>query len=794
MKIKLQWLNELVDLKGIGLTELVEKISLYSVEVEGVRKLVDVEGLVIGHVLTKVQHPNADKLSLLTVDVKEEVLEIICGAANVDVGQYVIVAKAGAVLPGNFKIKKSKIRGIYSNGMVCSLEELGIDHKFVDEVYHDGIYYFNEPQKIGSDAIKVLNLDDVVLDLDITPDRGDLLSMLGIALDLSAIFNRPLKPLAYKTIYDDFSEQIDVKISTDKCLTYYASVIKDVEIKKSPTWIISRLIAFGIRPINNCVDITNYILALFGQPLHAFDYRLLGNKIEVRNAAVNEEIITLDGEKRKLTDNDIVITNGKKPVALGGVMGGFDTEITKDTKDIVLEAAVFDPITIRKTASRLGFRSESSYRYERGVDLNRTKLALDYALYLFKTLANAKVSKEYSFAGIEKIVDKKIKLDVKDVSSILGIKINREEIVKILESLHFTVDENLVVSVPNRRSDINIKEDLIEEIVRIYGYDKLPSTLPKDDMIGKLTTDQKNIRKIKMILSELGLAEIITYSLVGDKENKEFTYFHDQNGEQIKLLMPLSNEHKSLRLGLLPSIVEVCKYNFAHRNFDLAFFEISSVYYSVNKKTKERKFLTGAMVNQFSNTLWNGKEEIVDFYLVKGILEHLFKLLGIKASFIPTETVSGELHPKRTAEILIGKEKLGFLGQLHPQYAKDNDIDEVYVFDLDLDLLLENVNLEVVYEPISKIPFVERDIAVIVKEDVLANSLVESIYASDRALLKDVKIFDLYRGENVGDDEKSIAIKLIFGADKPLVDEDISKSIKKIVNDLEYRFNAKLRS
>lgn len=794
MKIKLQWLNELVDLKGIGLNELIENISLHSVEVEGVEKLVDAEGLVIGHVLTKTQHPNADKLSLLTVDVKDEVLEIICGAANVDVGQYVIVARVGTVLPGDFKIKKSKIRGIYSNGMVCSLEELGIDNKYIDEEYHDGIYYFKEPQEIGSDAIKALELDDFVLDLDITPDRGDLLSMLGFAFDISAIFNRSLKPLAYEPIYDDFSSQIDVKISTDKCLTYYASVIKDVEIKKSPTWLISRLIAFGIRPINNCVDITNYILALFGQPLHAFDHKLLGNRIEVRNAAVNEEIITLDGEKRKLTDNDIVITNGKKPVALGGVMGGFDTEITKDTKDIVLEAAVFDPKTIRKTASRLGLRSESSYRYERGVDLNRTKAALDYALYLFKTLANAKVSKIHSFAGIEKVEDKLIKLEVKDISSILGIKINKKETIKILKSLHFKVDENLLVSVPNRRSDIKIKEDLIEEIVRIYGYDKLPSTLPKDDMIGKLTIEQKNIRKIKTILSQIGLVEIMTYSLVGDKENREFKYFHDKKGEAIKMMMPLSTDHKNLRLGLLPSIVEVCKHNFAHKNFDLALFEISNVYYSVDKTTKEKRFLTGAMVNQFSNTLWAGKKEVVDFYLVKGILEYLFKSLGIKASFSPIDKVGNQLHPKRTAEIFIGKEKLGFLGQLHPQYAKDNDIDGVYVFDLDLDVLLGNINLDIVYKPIAKIPFVERDIAVIVKEDVLANSLVESIYKSDRHLLKNVKIFDVYRGENVGANEKSIAIKLTFGADKTLVDADISKSINKIVKDLNYRFNARLRS
>src|SRR5690554_6481117 len=754
MKIKLQWLNELVDLKGIGLTELVEKISLYSVEVEGVRKLVDVEGLVIGHVLTKVQHPNADKLSLLTVDVKEEVLEIICGAANVDVGQYVIVAKAGAVLPGNFKIKKSKIRGIYSNGMVCSLEELGIDHKFVDEVYHDGIYYFNEPQEIGSDAIKVLNLDDVVLDLDITPDRGDLLSMLGIALDLSAIFNRPLKPLAYKTIYDDFSEQIDVKISTDKCLTYYASVIKDVEIKKSPTWLISRLIAFGIRPINNCVDITNYILALFGQPLHAFDYDKLGRKILIRMANEGEEITTLDDVKRTLTKDDIVITDGIKPVALAGVMGGLDTEISDYTKNIVLEAAVFNSKCVRNTSTRLGLRSDSSIRFEKGVDLNRTKFALDYASYLLKKYASAKVG-EACYAGIEKLDPVTIKITEAEVEKVLGIKINKTEIIEILKRLKFSVTNNLEVTVPTRRNDITIKEDLIEEIGRLYGYERLPLTLPKSASIGALTHDQALRRKMIDTLVGLGLNENITYSLVSKESNELFKLIQSNQGYDVELLMPLSQDRTHLRKTLLPSLIDCIKYSYNRKMKDIGIFEIGRVY-SKNKEYYEEEHLAIAIANDYVNSL--NHQIKVDFYLLKGIVEELFNKLDMEIEILPLTEKVDELHPGRSAEITLNGKRIGFLGALHPKFAKENDLDDVYVLEIILNSVYEYKYSEFKFNPIPKVPSVERDLAIVVKRDVLAGEIVKVIKNVKNTNVKEVNIFDVYTGDKVANDEKSIAI------------------------------------
>ncbi len=793
MQVKLEWLNELVDLTGLEVSEIVNKLSLYSVEVEGVNKLIDASNIVVGHVLTKTKHPDSDHLNVLTVDVKEEVLQIVCGAPNVEAGQYVIVALVGAVLPGDFKIKKSKIRGVESSGMVCSLQELGIEKKYISEKYASGIYYFEENVEVGTDGAKALNLGDEVIELSITPNRGDLLSMIGVAYELSAIFNRELKPLVYEVIKVKEKNNVSVELLTKNCLTYYAQVIKDVQIKPSPLWLTSRLIAFGVRPINNVVDITNYILALFGQPLHSFDYDKLGNKIVVRNAVLHEELITLDGTKRNLLDTDIVITDGIKPVALAGVMGGAETEVTDNTKNIVLEAAVFDPLTVRRTSSRLGLRSESSIRYERGVDLNRTKNALDYAAYLYQTLANGKVLEEYSFNGIKSIDDKVIKITENDVSSLLGINISKEEIKKILTSLNFKVNNDLVISVPNRRSDVTIKEDLIEEIGRINGYDKLPITYPVDNMVGELTKNQLMVRLVKNTLTNLGLYETVSYSLVNEKQNETFNYNHKNNIDSIELLMPLSEDRRYLRFGLVPSLMEVMKHNFSRKNYNLSLFEVGKVYYNLDGVNNEEYYLAGAMANLYSSTLWKNQTEKVDFYLVKGIIDLLLNSLGYSATYLPINKECKELHPNRSARVLVNDVEVGFIGQVHPKYALLNDLNDVYAFELKLSQLLNLDQEKFIYREIPKLPSVERDIALVMKKDIKAGDIVEAIKKAEKNILSDVIIFDVYEGANVANDEKSIAIKLVFTSDTALTDEVINTKMKKILKDLSYKFNAVLR-
>ena len=795
MKVKLEWLNELVDLKGISLTEIINKVSLYAIEIEGVNKIIDATNIVVGHVLTKVKHPNADTLSLLTVDVGDEVLQIVCGAPNVAEDQYVIVARVGAVLPGNFKISKSKIRGIESQGMVCSLSELGLEKKYISEKYADGIYYFDESKTLGTPGDEALNLSGEVIELGITPNRGDLLSMIGVAYEFSAVFKRPLKPLAYELVRgkSNPNDKINLTIETDACLTYYAQLIKDVKLGTSPAWLISRLIAFGVRPINNSVDITNYILALFGQPLHAFDYNSLGKNILVRKAHDGEQITILDGTTKTLEPTDIVITDGSKPVALAGVMGDLDTEITNKTKDIVIEAAVFDPMTIRKTSSRLGLRSESSYRYERGVDINRTKFALDYACYLYQEIAGATIPSDTSFAGIKEVADKSISINSEEIEKLLGVKISRDEIKEILLSLNFNVDDNLNIKVPNRRSDISIKEDIIEEVGRLYGYDKLPTTYPKDSMVGELNVSQKNSREIKTTLSKIGLNEVVTYTLVSDEMLDEFSLNKIENANPVSLLMPISNERKTLRMGLIASLLEVMKYNSSRKNNDLSIFELSKVYHQTSGEFHERTLLGGALTGTFSTTTWKQDNENVDFYLVKGILENLFQTLNIEVEYIPLQNISKELHPNRTALINYKGKQIGFIGQLHPQYAHEKDLTGVYVFELDITKILVQEEVDTQFKEIPKLPFIERDIAIVLKKDILAIDVIKAIKKTEKHLL-DISIFDIYTGKNVNEDEKSLAIKLKFNNDGSLTDELINNKINKILKDLSYKLNASLRS
>lgn len=792
MRVKLEWLNELVDLTGLNVFDIVDKLSLYSIEVESFEKTINANDIVVGHVLTKEKHPDSDHLNVLTVDIKEEVLQIVCGASNVDKGQYVIVAKVGATLPGDFKIKKSKIRGVESSGMVCSLQELGIEKKYIADKFSDGIYYFEESVALGTDGAKALNLHDEVIELGLTPNRGDLLSMIGVAYEVSAIFKRELKPLVYKLVRSNSKSLVDVNLKSDKCLAYYAQVIEDVEIKPSPIWLTSRLIAFGVRPINNVVDITNYILALFGQPLHAFNYDKLGNEIEVRNAYENEEIITLDNITRKLVSTDLVITNGTSPVAIAGVMGGKDTEVTNDTTSIVIEAACFDPVTVRESSSRLNLRSESSIRFSRGVDLNRTPLALEYASYLLSEVANGKVSSEYSFAGVRHVEPKKIYISSNDVLKVLGIKINDEEIKSIIKSLGFEIN-NMEVLVPNRRMDITIKEDLIEEIGRIYGYDKLPLTYPVDSMVGSLSKKQKNIRKIKNNLACMGLSEVITYSLVNQEKNNEFTINHVPHSLDISLLMPLSEDKKYLRKGLIPSLLEVVKYNLSRKNTNINIFEVGKGYFDNNGFT-EVMLLGGAMVNEYSNTLWKGQVEKVDFFVLKGIVDKLLTDLGYSANYKLLDEVTNYLHPKRQATIEVNGTHVGFIGQLHPKYILENDLDEVYVFEINLDLLLGLKSVDFNYTPVSKLPSVKRDIAVVVDKNITAYDIVDAIYKVDKKLITNVTIFDVYVGDKILPSQKSIALNIVFTSDEALTDEIINNKIKKILKDLNYKFKAELRS
>jgi len=794
MRVKLNWLNEFVEISDISIEEIINVFTLYSTEVEGSYDIIGGTNLVVGHVLSTERMVESDYLSICRVDIGKEVLQIVCGAPNIESNQYVIVAKPGARLPGGYKIKKIMVRGTESNGMICSLEELGLEKKYIPEEYQNGIFYFKNKVQIGSDPLKALDFNDKIIELGVTPNRGDLLSMIGVAIETSAIFDRPLKIPSYNVIYSskECKDYIAVSSNTADCIGYYAQIIENIKIAPSPWWLVSRLIAFGIRPINNVVDVTNYVLALFGQPLHAFDYRKLGRQITIRKAKDNETFVTLDGEKRMLESEDLLITDGKKPVALAGVMGGLNTEIDNSTETVVLEAAVFNPISVSKTSRRLDLRSESSIRFEKGVNINQTKKAMDYAAYLLQTFFHAKVLKNPVFVGTKNIPSTKIAISIDDVNNKLGTSITDNDIQNICRRLKFPIDTKGIVSVPNRRPDVKIKEDLIEEIGRIYGYDKISETLPAMPSIGILNDRQKIRRKIKNILCGLGLNQIITYSLTEESNNQIFNLLTPKGSEAIKLLNPMTAARQFLRKSLLPNLINNAKYCYSHKMNDLAIFEIGKVFYQCGDYF-ENEHLALLFTKRHAETLWQLPNGDVDFYYVKGICSELFCKIGIKGDFLPLNIVCNQLHPQRSALIYFNNEIIGYIGALHPQFAAKQDLDEIYVVEVNLSPILSRKIEPIRYKPFSKYPSIERDIAVIVERGVEAGQLVDTIRQSGNMYLNKIGIFDVYTGNQIKPSEKSIAIKLTFSANRALTDNEINEMVDDIIEKLRYKHQAKLR-
>lgn len=795
MIVSYNWLKELVKL-NVPAEKLAEEMSLYSIEVESFKKLVEATNLVVGHVIEKKPHENSDHLNVCQVNFGDYNLQIVCGAPNVAEGQKVIVALPGAVLPGG-TIKKSAIRGVESNGMICSLQELGLDAKYVPQEYQHGIYVLGNDAVPGTNALEYLCLDDYVIELGLTPNRMDLLSMNGVANDVVAMYNSERLPLEYELheVEKETKDEVSVSLETRNCYSYYARVIEDVEIKESPNFIKARLIASGIRPINNVVDITNYILMLFGQPLHSFDKDLLGNKIVVRRANEGEKTITLDEVERTLNHSDIVITDGEKTVCIAGVMGSSNTEVTNNTKNIVLEAAVFRPLSVRKTSSRLGLRSEASVRYERGVDLNQTLDALNYACYLLEKYAGGKVLKGYVHEGTKYVDEKEIVLSTKCVNEYLGIEIQEEKIISILESLGFKVEkenDNLNVFVPNRRLDITIKQDLVEEIARINGYDKLNESLPIMEVSGELTPSQKARRTIRHTLSSIGFNEAVTYSLISPARQEEFL-IDEIETENIRLSHPMSEEHSVLRKSLLPSLVDVASYHNARKLNDAALFEIGKKYYRLEDATYEKNLFSGIITGKIASTLWQEPNKKVDFYYVKGVLDLLFNKLRLDVKYLPLENAPKELHPKRVAKIIVENRLVGLVGALHPKYAKDNNLEDTYVFEINLDKVLENTKPVISFKHISKVPSVDRDLALVMDMNMNIGEVLDAIKKSDK-MISNIKVFDLYIGEKIDASKKSVAIRITLESDETLTEDVISSKINRILKSLEYRFKITLRA
>ena len=787
MKLSINFLKDYVDVEVDSVT-LAEDMTRVGNEYDSAEKLVPSTKLVIGKVLECENHPDSDHLHVCKVDVGTEVLNIVCGAPNVRAGIKVIVALVGAELPDDFKIKKGMIRGQESNGMICALYEIGIDKKFLSEEDKNGIHILPDDSPVGKDPIEYMKLNDDVIDFELTANRGDLLSILGMAYEVGAIYNKKVKPidLSHKESGEDLSKSFTVKVNTENCSLFLARKALNVEIKESPDFIKNRLIASGIRPINNVVDISNYVMLECGQPLHFYDADRLGNVIETRMAKEGEKLTTLDGIERELETTDIVISDGKRAIGLAGVMGGLDTEIENDTKNVLIEAAIFNSVRVRKTSKKI-VRSEASNRFEKGLDPKRTYLAMERAVKLLEEYAGATIQTGTVIYDKTENLEKKIDITVKDINDLLGTEITEKDVLEVFSKLDFLYEVRngvITVIVPTRRIDISIKEDLIEEVGRIYGVDNINGKLPVAPIkLGGVNKTERGIRD-KMI--SLGLNETLSYVLVNDKEVHK--YVADEF-EELKLLDPMTEERNVLRYSLIPSLYKIYEYNKSHYIKDVSIFEIGKGFWKKEDKYGEDTKLCSLMTGEYYLGVNNKKE--VDFYIVKGIVEEVLNYLGYenRYSFVLPKKEVKEFHPGQVAEINVNGEIVGVIGRLHPEVCKD----AVYVFEINLSCLLAKKVSKMKFKEISIYPNIKKDIAIILDKNITADEISKVIKKAGGNLLVNYEIFDIYTNAVLGD-RKSVAYSLTFGSNtKTLTDDEVNPLIEKIIESLEKTLKAELR-
>ena len=785
MKLSKKFVSDYVGI-DVDIKTLAEDMTGIGNEYDSCGKLIPATKLVIGEVTECIDHPDSDHLHLCKVNVGEEALDIVCGAPNVRVGLKVIVALDGAVLPGG-TIKKGMIRGCESNGMLCSMAELGLDNKFLTEKDIAGIHELPSDAKIGEDAISYLQLDDEVIDFELTSNRGDLLSILGMAHEIGALYDKKVKDIdvSFKENNEDINDSFEIDIKTENCPLFLAKKVKNVTIKESPEFIKNRLIASGIRPINNVVDISNYVMLETGQPLHYYDSNRLGNVLVVRMAYDSEKLTTLDSVDRTLTSSDIVIANDNEAVGLAGVMGGLTTEIEEDTKDIIIESAIFNPTLIRKTSKKI-LRSEASTRFEKGLDPKRTYMAIMRSCHLLEKYADAEIvggMVEYNTLDMS---DEIVPITVDKINRVLGINIDKDTILNIFTRLGFTYEENndeILVTVPTRRTDISISEDLIEEVGRIYGIDNIigkEMTLPV--VPGSVN---KNNRMVRNKLAMLGLNETLSYALIPEKEVMKYT---TDLFEMVKVLDPMSEDRNTLRHSLIPSLMMIYDYNKARGNKNICIYEVGKGFGKVNGEYQEENKLAILMTGVYSVGLDTKK---VDFYILKGILEELLEYLGYQNRYsLKIEDIPSELHPGQSASIILNNVKIGIIGKVHPSVTKD----DIYVLEINLEKLFSFRVKGMQYKEISKFPGVNKDLAFVVDKKIPASDIMTVIKKEGGKLLKNISIFDVYEGEKIGDNERSVAFSLTFeDASRTLNEEEVMEIFNKIITGVENKLEARVR-
>jgi phenylalanyl-tRNA synthetase beta chain len=801
--VSYNWLKEYVDI-DIPPQELADRLTLAGVAVEKVEYLGEgIEKVYTGKILKIDKHPNADKLVVCSITTGSETLQIVTGATNVREGHIVPVSVVGASLAGGLKIKKSKLRGVESYGMLCSGQELGMDAKFLPPEQQTGVMILPEDTPIGVDAKEVLGLNDTILELDLTPNRGDCLSMIGVAREVAAMLGCTLRvpqPVV-RELPDAIAGKARVDIAAPSlCRRYAARVLVNVKIGSSPGWMQQRLRAAGVRPISNIVDVTNYVMLELGQPMHAFDYDTLENHhIIVRRAAAGESIMTLDGSQRKLEQDMLVIADTTGAIAVAGVMGGLRTEVTGNTVAVLLESAQFNPISVRRTSKELGLRSESSLRFEKGIDLDGCLRAADRACQLMQEMGAADVLAGSVDNYPEVLLEKTVLLRTGRVSRILGVEVPKEQIVAVLSSLDFNVRDNgdeLLVTVPSHRNDVSIEADLIEEVARMYGYNRIPATLMQgDNTRGAKTPVQLIETRLKDTLAACGLTEVITYSFVNPHVFDALGLAEDNDLRRaVKVKNPLSEDQSVMRTTLLPNLLEVLQRNYNRRVQNGAVFETGRCFLPTDRQLPDEIPVLGAAAMGNQASAWNKPAVPMDFYYLKGVLEAMFDTIGLSGIAFVTSEAPG-YHPGRTAVIQLDGRQIGVLGEVHPDVLENYDLPErVTAYEINLTEVFMLAGKIKKYQALPRYPGVDRDLAVVVKQSLAVEALFHVIHNAGGKLLRSVKLFDVYRGGQVKEGYQSLAFALNLQAeDHTLTDAEINETMENIRGALEKELGAELR-
>ena len=798
MLISLNWLKQYIDLDGIEINEMENALTMIGQEVEKIEIAgSNLENVVTAKIIEKEMHPDSDHLTVCKVDNGKEILQIVCGASNHKAGDKVVLAQIGAKLGEDFVIKKGKIRGEESNGMLCSEDELGIGSD------KDGIIILPEDAPVGVPFKDYLGINDTVFELEITPNRPDCLSHIGIARELSAYYGKELKypeTEIKNEIGEKTSDNVKVTIEDSNLSRRYVTrILKNVTVKESPKWLKERIESVGLRSINNIVDVSNFILMEMNHPNHVFDLNKIdGNEIKVKSAGNEDKLVTLDEQERELEDGDIVICDGKRIIALGGVMGGLDSEVTDNTKNILLEVAHFNSQNVRKTSRRLTLSSDSSYRFERGIDVEDSIKVINRLANLIQEVAGGEILNGYVDVYPVPHENKVAELNFERLNRFVGKVIPREKVIEILKNLEIDVKDNgetLTLTAPSYRGDLELEQDYFEEIIRMYGFDNIENILPRVDINQNATLDTTKLTdRVKTICAGAGLKEVINYSFIPKNALQKLKYTGVSEDKLIDISNPITEDFVTMRPTLLYSLIKNAKDNMNRNISNIRFFEVSRTFEKAEELAKEDIKLGIILAGENDKTLWNPKPVHYDFYDLKGIVEEIFSKLKFQ-NFSLKRSVQTEFHPGRSADVFVGKEYIGSFGEIHPDVLENFDLNKktVLVAEFNIDLIKKYINKPFVYEGIVKYPAVPRDLALVMNENILVGDVLKTIEKIDKKVEK-VELFDIYQGIGVEPDKKSVAISILLRDNtKTLEEKEINDIVDKILAKMKKDYMAELR-